>query len=69
MDVKIKKIEIQIGKETIKLSVEQAKELKCVLNEIYAETYTYYVDRPYPVYPTTAPYWTYTSGNSGRITL
>lgn len=57
-EVKISKISIEIGKKTIELSIEEAKELKSALDGIFEkaievkvvekiETIPY----PYPVYP------------------
>lgn len=35
--VLINKIEIRIGEKIISLTLEQAKELKCILNDIFPE--------------------------------
>ena len=34
--IKIKEIKIEIGEKTLTLSIDQAKELRAVLNEIYS---------------------------------
>lgn len=72
-EVKIKKIEIKIDKKTITLSLEQAKELKAALDDLFQQPATWY----YPTYPCQHPYvsdyqWSYTAGDlksDGTISL
>lgn len=47
-EIKISKMEIKIGGETIRLTLEQAMDLKSILNKTFpdAKTNTVYVDRP-----------------------
>jgi len=56
----IKKVVLQLDDKEIELSVEQAKKLKSLLNELFGkEKETIFIDRyvpnPYPVYP--QPYY------------
>ena len=66
MSVKIKKIEIKINKKTIILSLEQARELKGALDDLFPV----YPQPYYPVYPPYQPYyvgdyqWSYTTNNT-----
>ncbi len=53
MKVKVKEIEIQIGKQTIKLTVEEAQELKEVLNNTFPEKE--YIPLPWSL-PPAQPY-------------
>jgi hypothetical protein len=48
---KIKKIVLQIGEKEIELSLDEAKELKKILGDLFKEKETVYVPSPYPVYP------------------
>jgi len=67
-DIEIKKIEIKIGEETIKLSLEQAKELKDILNQTFEpKTEVSYYPSRYPSPPWKYIYWPWT-GDSQTIT-
>ena len=79
MSVKIKSIEIVIGdkmlKKTIKLTVEQAKELKEMLSEMFAVP-DLIIERQYPWFcpvPCTAPYpwqhWDYSYISDGTASF
>lgn len=46
---KIKNIEIEIGDVSINLNLEQAKELKNILNDLFKQTTPTYI--PYPSWP------------------
>jgi len=61
-EVKIKKIEIKVGKKTINLSLEQAKELKGALDDLFQQPVTWY-------YPYTTTPWTYTTTDVSCGTL
>lgn len=74
--VEISKINIQIGKKEIELSLEEAHELQQILNETFGKEKTvFYPSYPViverPVYPRWN-YWTVTCGdsaNAGTFTL
>ena len=67
--VKVKKIELEIGKQTIKITEDEARELKVKLDGLFGSQYI-----PYPLYP--IPYYEpppytieYTSGgDTGSVT-
>ena len=68
-EVKIKNVEIKIDKKTINLSLEQAKELKAALDDLFQPSPVWY----YPVY-SPQPQWDYTyeigtDPNAGNICL
>jgi len=63
--VKIKKIEIVIDKKTINLSLEQAKELKAALDDLFQEPVVCY----YPGYPHEWSYTTSDLKSNGTISL
>jgi len=58
--VEVKKIVLQIGKKEIPLSLDEAKELKNILADIFEkpDVYIPYPTYPYPVYPYRYHYWT-----------
>jgi hypothetical protein len=75
--VQIKSIEIKIGDNVIKLTVEQAKELKDILGEMYAEP-DMIISRQYPwKCPVTKPFvypwqhwdYTYIAGGTAFLNL
>jgi hypothetical protein len=73
--VEISKVNIKIGKKEIELSVEEAKELKEILNETFGEKGVVYIPQPYPVYERPwrwrywgEPTWTYVSGGTDATT-
>lgn len=56
-EMKIEKISIKMGDKTVELTLEQAKELKDILNDTFPEPvvnqpatfpYPIYIERPYP---------------------
>jgi hypothetical protein len=70
--VEVSKINIKIGKKEIPLSLNEAKELRDILNDTFGKQETVYLSgTPYPVYPrpyrywypTYAPYVTYSGSN------
>ena len=75
--IKVSKIEIQIGKNILELSIEEARGLKKILNDTFPEIETLSVEGvrcdpqppPYPVYITTYPSyypgWGFTYSNAG----
>ena len=68
-EIRIKSVEIKIGEKTIKLSLEQAKDLKGALNDLFPDpAYPWAVPiyPIYPIYPTEQPYYsgTYTTGGT-----
>lgn len=74
--IKINDISIKMGETEVKLSVDDAKELQKLLNELFAKEvivehrhYNEWFYRPQPVitYPY-SPFYTY-CGTSGSITL
>lgn len=74
--IKVKAVEITIGGKTLRLSMEEAKELKDVLNTTFPEEKTVYVDRyPIPRYPGVRSwdYWqashTLDSGDNSTLCL
>jgi len=62
--VEIKNIEIQIGKKSLTLSPEEARDLKEALDKLYPspKVIRESIPYPYPVYPKpyTDPWWRYT---------
>ena len=54
-EVVISKINIKIGKKEIELSLDEAKELREILNVTFGEKEMVYVPHPYPV-PAYYPY-------------
>jgi len=50
-NVKVSNINIKIGKKEVTLTLEEAKELRELLNETFGDKETMYVPNPYPVYP------------------
>ena len=59
--VKIQSIEIKIGDKNIRLTVEQAKELKEILSEMYGgpALFPYPMPVPYPIYERPWTQWDY----------
>lgn len=76
--VKIDRIVIRIGDKEIPLSLDEAKELKDILNRTFGAEKTVYtpaplvvIERPYyPTFPTfpNYPHWYITCGDSGTAT-
>ena len=61
--VKIENIELKLGKQKIVLSIDQAKELKNILNETFGDKEKEYIR--YPVYiQHWATYWPYQTGGT-----
>ena len=63
--VEIKKVVIKIGDKELSLSIDEAKELKTILNQTFGGGETIYVPtviREYPPY--VYPHWTITYGDS-----
>jgi len=65
-EIKIKSVEIKIGQKTIKISLEQARELKGALNDLFPDLVYYPIIPTCPVYPSCLP-WTYTTDVDGSI--
>ena len=63
--VKIKKVEIKIDKKTINLSLEQAKELKAALDDLFQKNNYYPYFPYYPVYSDRQ--WTYTTSGTEQL--
>ena len=62
MSAKIDKIVLKIGKQSIELSPEEAKELASILHELYGKKHAGFFPIPYPIpqpYPSPipAPVW------------
>ena len=72
-DVKIKKIEIKIDKKTINLSLNQAKELKAALDDLFKQEAYYPYYSVYPQHYIGDYQWSYTTGGedntSGGIAI
>ena len=74
-NVEIKKIILKIGKKEIPLSLEEAKELKRILADMFEKQDVIIVGQPYPaypylVYPRKYTYWTWNDTSSvGSYTL
>ena len=71
MTTKITKIEIQIGKKSIRLSLDEARELSLALNELLEKPYTPIIpwtvpSTPWPVEPY---YITYDDSSAGNDRL
>ena len=58
-NVKVSNISIKIGKNKITLTLDEAKELKELLNETFGDKETVYIPQPYPIYerPWRWEYW------------
>jgi len=66
-EIEIKTVEIKIGEKTIKLSLEQARELKGALNDLFPDPgYSWVVPAwpIYPIYPLCQPDDPYTTGGT-----
>ena len=68
MRAEIQKIKIKIDKKEIDLSLEEARELKQLLEDLFGKVEYIPMPYPQPVYP--YRYWvTYTSGTDVTCTL
>lgn len=59
-EIKISKIEIQIGPKKLELTLEEARELKDILNKAFPDRYDFQVKYPIHINPperTYTPYW------------
>ena len=54
--VKINSIELTIGKDKIKLTVEEARELNNILNDLFGKPESIPYSVPYPVYVEKEPW-------------
>ena len=69
--VQISKIEIKIGEKVFSLTMEEARELKTHLNQLFYDDsgrYFWPIFIPYPIYkeisPASKPYWEVTCKNN-----
>lgn len=70
--IEVSKIVIKIGDKEAELTIEQAKELKDVLGELFGKDHErIYIPQPYPVYPTPYiyPRWEVTYTDNGTRTI
>ena len=67
-EIKVSKIELQIGKKKFDLSVEEAKKLKKILCDTFPDGNTTWIPYyPYPTYPIYPWYDVQTTWTSGEI--
>jgi len=68
--VEISHVNIRIGKKEIALSVEEAKELRDILNDVLGQNERpIYIASPYPVYVEPWPYKWWQTSDTGTITF
>lgn len=69
-EIKVSKIELQIGKKKFDLSVEEAKRLKKILCDTFPNENTQWIPYySYPIYPNYPYYDVQTTWTSGTISV